>query len=289
MKNTVKGIIFVLTFVILSKGVHAQIMDTIEQPATGIDSAFCTFDKDGKAHLRAELNPKEIKALEDGAKRLVEEFNNNVAKLWRPWTEEEKARFTPIELDNFKNETEDATLDFFIAKAERFFTRDSAEYIVKSRDGAYYYKDQYGREKKAPGKIYYGQYGDRRVKVVEDVPHRAARIQITSLKNEQGYMRDVKKYLNNIKNSHLYDKVEFDVGGITVSNRLVQDQPGRYVGTITYYQYFTGTRGDGGTYRDRTTRNVTYYVYVDVIDGMVVWNIKLGDIRATATDGGGRQ
>ena len=289
MNDIVKSIITLCLLQFIAVSVYAQELDTIS-PATGIDSAFCTYDKYGNAHLRAELNPKEIKALEDGAKRLVEEFNENVAKLWRPWTEEEKKQFTAIELDNFKNETEDATRDFFIAKAERFATHDIAEYIVyRNNNGMNCYKDQYGRERNVTGSIYTDENGNKRVSVEEDVPHKAARIQITSLRNSQGYMREVKRYLNNIKNSHLYDKVSFDIGGITVSNRLVQDQPGRYVGTISYYQYFTGTRGDGVTYTDKTTRNVTYYVYVTRIDGMIVWNIKLGDIRATATDGGGRQ
>lgn len=277
---------FILSFFVafaFANSISAQVQDTLV-PATGIDSAFCTFDKDGVAHLRAELNPNEIKALEDGAKRLVEEFNANVAKLWRPWTNDEKRKFTPQELDEFKNETEEATRDEFIAKADKFTTHDVVEYRVYRQNGELYYIDQYGRRKTASGNIYTDQYGGRRISVEEDVQHKPARIQITSLKNPKGYWREVRKYLNNIKNSHLYDCVSFDIGGITLSNRLVQDRPGRYVGTICYYQDFRGTRADGGKYIDRTSRCVTYYVYVTVADGMIVWNIKLGDIRATATN-----
>lgn len=34
-------------------------------------------------------------------------------------------------------------------------------------------------------------------------------------------------------------------------------------------------------FRDRTYRCVTYYVYVDMVDGMILWKMELGDIRVT--------
>ena len=274
-----KGYILLLIVFFASSRVYCQELDTI-RPATGLDSVFCTVDKNGNIHMRTELSSKDIKAFEDGAKQLVEEFIENVAKLWRPWTEEEKQHFNPKLRDDFKTEIEDATCNLFIANAERFITHETAEYrVYRLYDGIDYYLDQYGRQKKAIGAIHTDQYGVNRITVEEEVLHHPVRMQIADPKKNHSYWRFVKKYLNNVKNSHLYERVSFDIGDIWISDKLVQDQPGRYVGTVCFYQDFTGIRGDGVTINDRTYRCITIYVYATVVNEMIMWNMKFGDIR----------
>lgn len=265
--------------------IYAQ-QQTNLRPATGIDSAFCYFDSDG-AHLRAELSTEEVKIIEAAAIRIVEEFNSNVAQLWKPWTQEEMEKYTPKEREEFKNGIEKSTWKLFIADAKEYYTHETSNYKVYKSNGVYYYQDQFGKPKRAynPQK---DENGVLRETVEEDIKHLPARIEITSKYRKTSTMREVRKYLNNIKNSHTYSKVVFNAGGITVSNKLRRDAEGRYVGTICYYQDFSGYRPEGGSYSDRTYRCVTYYVYITVQgtpDGdMIVWNIKLGDIRATATE-----
>ncbi len=281
MRKFVLCVITLFTFNCL----HAQ-QQTNLRPATGIDSAFCYFDSDG-AHLRAELSIEEVKIIEATAIRIVEEFNSNVAQLWKPWTQEEMEKYTPKEREEFKKGIETSTWKLFIADAKEYYTHETSNYKVYKSNGVYYYQDQYGKPKRA----YNPQKDDNgvlRETVEEDIKHLPARIEITSKYRKTSTMREVRKYLNNIKNNHTYSKVVFNAGGITVSNKLRRDAEGRYVGTICYYQDFSGYRPDGGSYSDRTLRCVTYYVYITVQgtpDGdMIVWNIKLGDIRATATE-----
>ena len=125
--------------------------------------------------------------------------------------------------------------------------------------------------------------------VEEDIEHKPARIEITNKYKKISHQKLVRQYLSNIKNIHTYEKVVFNAGGIAVSNHVVRDASGKYVGTISYYQDFQGYRPDGGSYTDRTHRTVTFYVYIDVVTDIydkthVVWHIKLGDIRANATE-----
>ena len=273
-------LLFIVLFALTDYS-KAQVLDTIK-PATGIDDAFFRINHDGTVYSSyIELDSLQIKAIKTSAINLVEEFNDYVAKLWRPWTEEYKFRYTPQELDDFKNEIEDAARSLFYANAESFYTHETAEYRVYRLDGVDYYLDQFGRQRKAIGETYIDDYGVRRIKVEEDVLHHPVQIVIAPSNNKSERRLEVKKYLNNIKNSHLYDRVVFDSGAIIHADNLVQDQPGRYVGTVCYYQDFEGIRGDGMPFRDRTYRCVTYYVYVDMVDGMILWKMELGDIRVT--------
>lgn len=282
-----KKIVFILAITASAVCANAQQFSNL-QPATGIDSAFCYFDSTG-AHLRAELNTEEMEVIEAAARRIVEEFNTNVAALWHQWTPEEKEEFTPREREEYKNRIEKATRELFIADADFYFTHETSNYkVYKKNDGFYYYQNQNHKEHRAYNPQDDGS-GTLREIVEEDIKHEPARIEITNKYKKSSTLKPVRQYLNNIKNVHTYQKVVFNAGGITVSNRVTRDAEGRYVGTICYYQDFAGYRPDGGSYIDRTFRCVTFYVYIDVQPGLddkdlVVWHIKLGDIRATATE-----
>lgn len=186
-------LLFIVLFALTDYS-KAQVLDTIK-PATGIDDAFFRINHDGTFYFSSiVLDTLQIKVIKESAIRLVEEFNHNVFKLWKPWTNEEKERFTPQMLDNFKNEIESATRDLFYAKTERFYTHETAEYRVYRLDGENYYLDQFGRQRKAIGEIRIDDYGVRRIKVEEDVLHRPVQIMITSSNNKAERRLEVKKY-----------------------------------------------------------------------------------------------
>ena len=280
-----KCVLYILALFTLFS-VSAQERNIIEEPATGIDSAFCYFDSNGKAHLRADLSTKEVQAIEAAAIRVTEEFNKGVAQLWKPWTQKDREDYSQKELDNYKDNIEKNILKLFISNAEVYYSHESSMYKVYKYNGEYYYRDRNGVPQRAYNPQRDGN-GVLRETVEEDVRHRPATIEITSKYKKSSPPKEVRKYLGNVKNSNNYVKVEFNCGGFTVSNKLKKDKNGSYVGTISYYQDFTGTTKDGYSYSDRTYRTVTIYVEVTVQPGpggdMVVWNIKLGDIRATAT------
>ena len=289
MNNTIKNILLGLSLAIVTTGLNAQVTDD-KLPATGVDSAYVYFDSDGRIYTRTVSTDLDSKAIEEiGFKvfDMINEFNDNVAKLWRPWTPEEKRIFTRAERLEYKTKIENTILNLFYAKGEKFTTTDSAEYLVKSENGYRYYVDQKKRRRNATGKnIYKGEYGEEHVKVLEDVEHDEATIEKTSKYKLKSDTLLVKDYLNGVKHNgdnDVYAKVIMNTGGLTLG-KLVKKADGRYEGTITYYQEFTGVRPDGRTYSDRTYRTVRYTVERIVNDGLVYWDVKFGDIRATGTE-----
>ena len=71
--------------------------------APKIEEAPAYIDSIG-IHLRGEceLSVEEIKVMEGTAIRTVQEFNNNVASLLHPLTDEEKTQFTAKEREVYK-------------------------------------------------------------------------------------------------------------------------------------------------------------------------------------------
>ncbi len=262
---------------------HAQ---TVESPTPRrIEDNYAYIDSSG-FHFKGELSHDEVKIIEAAAIRIVEEFNSNVAQLWKPWTQEEMEKYTPKEREEFKKGIETSTWKLFIADAKEYYTHETSNYKVYKSNGVYYYQDQYGKPKRA----YNPQKDDNgvlRETVEEDIKHLPARIEITSKYRKTSTMREVRKYLNNIKNNHTYSKVVFNAGEVFFPSKLRRDSEGRYVSTLCYYQDFTGYYPDGSFFTDSSYHCITFYAWPIVLettsegDAMVIWQIKLGDIRAT--------
>jgi hypothetical protein len=84
-----------------------------------------------------------------------------------------------------------------------------------------------------------------------------------------------------------YDKVKISWFNIQYISDLERQPDGKYVGVITIYQRFEGTREDGMKYMDTTKKDITVFVErkQTQIGGRLIgfWDVLLGDIRVSET------
>lgn len=271
-----KQILFVIACCIVTFDIHAQEF----RPYSEIDSAIVWMDSLGKVHFRAELDIKDIPAIETAAKQLVIDFNENLGKLWHQWTPIEIRDYSVQERSKMKDLYEMAILELFIAKAEKYITTEESRYLV--RDGYYY--NRKGIRRQALNPVWDGNV--LRESVIEDIEHPRAIIEITNRHRKSSTKKEVIRYLNNVKNMTSYKQVMFNAGGFTVTN-LKKNAQGKYECTVCYHQHFIGIRADGGRYEDDTYRCITIHIEPIIKptpDGaMIYWDLKLGDVEARET------
>lgn len=187
----------------------------IEEAPVYIDSAGI--------HMIGELSIEQREIIKSEVIRLIEDFNNNVAKLCHPWTAEEKKLFTLKEREEYKNRIECEVRALFRADAGSYVTHVTSSYKVYKRDGLYYYQDQNHIEHRANNPYDDGN-GTLRETLEEDITHQPARIEITNKFGSKCTVKTVHQYLNTIRNnSNFYKRVEFSGGEITSWDRLVFD------------------------------------------------------------------
>lgn len=281
MKNTC---FFILTIFLLS-GIKVSAQDTL--PATDSSSAVRLLK--GKLINTQKMDTALRNDIEDKAKKKVRELSSNLKHLWTPYTEEEKKKISLSNRLRYKHEAEKDIWHLFIADADSSFYHSNAYYIVEN---GYYEKGESKIKATNPEWLDSPKHGRCLVQhVEEDVVRLPATIELTSVGKRTTKTRPIKQYTENIINlvvkSDMYKSVEYDVpdAGINISHNLHQVDENLWEGTIEYYQDFRSCRREGGTYIDRTYRTIK--IYVSVIrnpDGSAYIDVRLGDIKATATE-----
>jgi hypothetical protein len=113
--------------------------------------------------------------------------------------------------------------------------------------------------------------------------HPAVKMQIARLK--QGVLttedRKLKEYLNNLRYSKLTSIVVKKAKTCMISN-LYKISDNQYMGTCTFFQYFTAYSGESVVINDHTQKDVDVYIS-RVDDGGLgsYWEMKFGDINVS--------
>lgn len=115
------------------------------------------------------------------------------------------------------------------------------------------------------------------------IRHDAVKMQVSSVKT--GSTRDIplKVYLPRLRNLH-YTSVEIKKAKTCMISNLYKVSDNLYMGTCTFFQYFTGQSGESIVYRDETQKDVDVYIQ-RVDDGSLgtYWDMKFGDINIVET------
>lgn len=113
--------------------------------------------------------------------------------------------------------------------------------------------------------------------------HAAVKMQVSSLSNEKPHDIPLKLYLNRLRDLE-YTDVEIKKAKTCLISNLYKVSDNLYMGTCTFFQYFTGKSGDGRVYRDYTQKDVDIYIQ-RIADGSLgtYWDMKFGDINVTET------
>lgn len=117
--------------------------------------------------------------------------------------------------------------------------------------------------------------------------HNAVKMQVSSINKSTGEfdVKDVplKDYLNRLPNLP-YTFVEIKKANTCMISNLYKVRDNLYMGTCTFYQFFTGKTGDAIVYKDYTQKDVDVYIS-RVDDGSIgsYWDMKFGDINVTET------
>lgn len=115
--------------------------------------------------------------------------------------------------------------------------------------------------------------------------HDAVKMQVSSLSNGKIRTNDIplKLYLNRLRNLP-YTYVEIKKAKTCLISNLYKVSDNLYMGTCTFFQYFTGQSGDVRVYRDYTQKDVDVYIQ-RIEDGSLgtYWDMKFGDINVSET------
>lgn len=115
--------------------------------------------------------------------------------------------------------------------------------------------------------------------------HDAVKMQVSSVRNGTVSIRDVylKRYLLNLRNLP-YTSVEIKKAKTCMISNLYKVNDDLYMGTCTFFQYFTGMSGEATVIRDHTQKDVDVYIR-RVEDGSLgsYWEMKFGDINVSET------
>lgn len=113
--------------------------------------------------------------------------------------------------------------------------------------------------------------------------HAAVKMQVSSASN--GRITDVplKQYLTRLRDMP-YTSVELKKAKTCMISNLYKVSDNLYMGTCTFFQYFTGQTGESVVYRDYTQKEVDVYIS-RIADGSIgtYWDMKFGDINVTET------
>lgn len=118
--------------------------------------------------------------------------------------------------------------------------------------------------------------------------HPAVKMQVSSIdKNGNVTLRTpsptLKEYLSHLRNLP-YTRVELKKAKTCMISNLYKVSDNLYMGTCTFFQYFTGQSGEVAVYRDYTQKDVDVYIQ-RVDDGSLgtYWDMKFGDVNVTET------
>lgn len=115
--------------------------------------------------------------------------------------------------------------------------------------------------------------------------HNAVKMQVSSLKNGKTETNDIplKEYLVRLKGLK-YTSVEIKKAKTCLISNLYKVSDNLYMGTCTFFQYFTGQSGEALVYRDYTQKDVDVYIQ-RIEDGSLgtYWDMKFGDINVSET------
>lgn len=118
--------------------------------------------------------------------------------------------------------------------------------------------------------------------------HDAVKMQVSSIdKNGRVTVRTpsptLKRYLSNLRNLP-YTRVELKKAKTCMISNLYKVSANMYMGTCTFFQYFTGQSGEVVVYRDYTQKDVDIYIQ-RIEDGSLgtYWDMKFGDINVSET------
>lgn len=113
--------------------------------------------------------------------------------------------------------------------------------------------------------------------------HAAVKMQVSSASN--GRITDIplKQYLTRLRDMP-YTSVELKKAKTCMISNLYKVSDNLYMGTCTFFQYFTGQTGESVVYRDYTQKEVDVYIS-RIADGSIgtYWDMKFGDINVTET------
>lgn len=118
--------------------------------------------------------------------------------------------------------------------------------------------------------------------------HDAVKMQVSSI-DENGKVTvsdpnpTLKEYLSKLRDLP-YTKVEIKKAKTCMISNLYQVNDNMYMGTCTFFQYFTGQSGEVFVYRDYTQKDVDVYIQ-RIEDGSLgtYWDMKFGDINVSET------
>lgn len=113
--------------------------------------------------------------------------------------------------------------------------------------------------------------------------HDAVKMQVSSFKNGKTTDIPLKEYLPRLRNLP-YTYVEIKKAKTCMISNLYKVSDNLYMGTCTFFQYFTGQSGEVLVYRDYTQKDVDVYIQ-RVDDGSLgsYWDMKFGDINVSET------
>lgn len=115
--------------------------------------------------------------------------------------------------------------------------------------------------------------------------HDAVKMQVSSLSNGKITTSNIplKQYLNRLRNLP-YTDVEIKKAKTCLISNLYKVSDNLYMGTCTFFQYFTGQSGEVLVYRDYTQKDVDVYIQ-RIEDGSLgtYWDMKFGDINVSET------
>lgn len=112
-------------------------------------------------------------------------------------------------------------------------------------------------------------------------------MQTTSINRPTPKSTEVKKYLKNLAENKNYVDIQItstDISQMKVSE-LQSIGDGKYVCTVSFWQYFIGKGGEGAIrYKDKTKKKVICYIQKQVVEGGTEFLVELGDVYATETE-----
>lgn len=115
--------------------------------------------------------------------------------------------------------------------------------------------------------------------------HNAVKMQVSSIADGQLRINDIplKEYLPRLRNLP-YTYVEVKKAKTCMISNLYKVSENMYMGTCTFFQYFTGKSGEVLVYRDYSQKDVDVYIQ-RVEDGSLgtYWDMKFGDINVSET------
>ncbi len=113
--------------------------------------------------------------------------------------------------------------------------------------------------------------------------HDAVKMQVSSTQKDTPKDIPLKKYLIRLRDLP-YTHVEIKKAKTCLISNLYKVDDNLYMGTCTFFQYFTGQSGEVLVYRDYTQKDVDVYIQ-RVADGNLgtYWDMKFGDINVTET------